>query len=170
MLRSAALVCLAVVAATGLVACTAPHGALVSLDEGETTVCAPADAAGRAVFGVSQLLNTSKGDVTVVSATLIAPESLELLGLALPSGDDPDAQVVGLPYDMYGPQPFSTPLTIPAGETVTVLAGLAGSVGLPGSTAGVTISYEVDGQRDTATVATDITMQVVPAGEVCGGP
>lgn len=166
--RSTCIAAAALLAAAAMqVGCAGPalDGAIVSLDDGEATVCAPADAQGRAVFGVSSLRNVSGSEVEVSDAQLVNADGMELLGLELRPMDDADANIVGLDYAIYGPDAVALPHVLVSGESAVALVGVRVEPGASGSAEAMTLSFR--GQGGDGAVETGIAMQVVPAGAVC---
>jgi len=158
----------ALAAAAVQAGCAGPalSGAVVTLDEAGSTVCSPADADGRTVFGISAIQNVSSSAVEIGDAALVDPGGMELLGLELRATDDPDAYIVGFDYDRFGPSAVALPHQMAGGETAVTLVGVRVAPGASGSADGVTLSFR--GNGGGGAVETRIAMQVVPAGEVCG--
>lgn len=123
MTRVATPAALAAVVAMLVVGCTAP-ARLAALDDGEAASCTPADAQGRAAFGLSGIENATAGELVVVGAELIGAEGVELLGLELRPMQDESAHIVGLDYEAFGPAAIREPIRVPAGASRVVLVGL----------------------------------------------
>lgn len=163
--RSTAAVVVVLSAACSVSGCSVAGAALVSLEDGEASICTPSDDEGRAVIGITQVENTSAVDVVVRGIELVEADSLELIGAALRPGDDPDALIVGLPYDRHGPSALSGPLRVGAGEVVTVLLGLGADADGRGTADGVRLMYDDAGVARS--VVTTTSLELVPAGTVC---
>lgn len=161
--RSAAIVVAAFLAAT--TAGCATSAAVVTLDEPGATVCSPADAEGRAVFGISAIQNVSSADVEVSDARLVAADGMELIGLELRPMSDPDAHIVGLEYDRYGPDAMALPQSIEEAEAYVTLIAVRVEPGASGSAEGVSLSFR--GSDGSGEVQTLVSMDVVPAGDAC---
>lgn len=144
----------------------ADTGALVALDDSPATVCAPADAEGRVVFGVSYVKNESGEPVDVVDVELVGADGMELLGFELRSPDDEDANVVGLDYDEFGPASIALPQQVAAGESRVVLVGVEIRADVGGEADALRITFR-SADRAHGTAETSIAMQVVSEGTVC---
>lgn len=158
-----ALAALAVVLAGGC----ASAAALRVLDDGETTVCAPADELGRAAFGISTVQNTTADEIVVVGAEPIRAEGVELLGVELRPADEEDSYGVGVDYAAFGPRAAGERAAIPAGEQRVVVVGLQHRGGAVGAADGVRQRTQRADGSWTALADTRIALQVVAAGSTC---
>lgn len=163
--RCAVLSIAAVLALSGC-ASAADAGALVALDDSSGTVCTPADAEGRAAFGISYVENQSGEPVEVIEVELVGAEGMELLGFELRSPDGQDANAVGMDYDEFGPPSIALPQQVAAGESRVALVGVAVSADAGGEADALRITFRSStGVQGTA--ETSIAMQVAPEGTAC---
>lgn len=142
-------------------------GALVSLEDGSGMNCTPADPEGRAMIGFSHVANQSADSLSIVDAKLVDAKGLELIGLELRQPDDPNAHMVGYPYDDFGPSVLSEPIQVAAGEERVVVVGLSNVSDQIGSAKGVQLIYQVAGDPRTRMMQTSYSLEVAPTGEVC---
>lgn len=129
-------------------------------------MCAPVDGQGRTVIGVSSIANDSAEEIALTDAELVGADGVELIGLEPRELDDPDANVVGMSYEQFGPGPLGAPLSFPPASARLLLVGLRSTDASEGSADALRLEY---GARYGAASAvhTAIAMRVVPEGTSC---
>lgn len=153
--RLAALVC-----AASLAACSSPTGLVATGDPG--AVCVPASADGEATVGLDTLQSNSGGPVEVISASLVDPSGLTLVGWSLVEPGSERAKV-DIGYD--APTADDRATVVPTGAGMVLVLGLHFDEA-PGTAKGVTVSFTEDGHKGTTRTVNGLKM--VPAGQVCG--